>query len=204
MLMARETLAGCAVVVAVAVVAGASGCGSDTKAASSSSPASPNSVPSSTGSTAEAQPSNYTSLLMKPNEMGGDFSAARPPVLNPNGVPGVEQLFANPDNSRRIDDTILIFADPGAAAEQLAPTKATYADKVVGGSWQPADVGAGGSLISGTSPDNSHAVTVLLSTAGRALVSLEFEGAPSDPIDASVAADIGRKQNAAIKSGLPG
>jgi hypothetical protein len=47
-------------------------------------------------------------------------------------------------------------------------------------------------------------VTVLLFTDGRALANLEFDSAPNDPIDAPVALDIGRKQDAAIKKGLPG
>ena len=59
-------------------------------------------------------------------------------------------------------------------------------------------------MISGTSPDNSQAITVLLFTEGRALVNLEFDSAPNDPIDPDIATDIGRKQDAAIKKGLPG
>ncbi|EFG76985.1 hypothetical protein HMPREF0591_3126 [Mycobacterium parascrofulaceum ATCC BAA-614] len=59
-------------------------------------------------------------------------------------------------------------------------------------------------MISGTSPDNSQAVSVLLFSEGRALANLEFDSAPGDPIDPAVVTDIGRKQDAAIKKGLPG
>jgi hypothetical protein len=45
---------------------------------------------------------------------------------------------------------------------------------------------------------------VLLFNEGKALVNLEFDSSPNDPIDPGVATDIGRKQDAAIKSGLPG
>jgi hypothetical protein len=58
-------------------------------------------------------------------------------------------------------------------------------------------------MTSGTSPDNSQAVTVLLFTEGNALVDMEFDGAPNDPIDPAVATDIGRKQDEAIKNGMP-
>ncbi len=44
---------------------------------------------------------------------------------------------------------------------------------------------------------------MLLFTEGKALVNLEFDSAPSDPIDTDIAKDIGRKQDAAIKKGLP-
>jgi hypothetical protein len=42
-----------------------------------------------------------------------------------------------------------------------------------------------------------------LFTEGRALVNLEFDSAPDDPIDTAVATEIGRKQAEAIKAGLP-
>ena len=145
-----------------------------------------------------AQPADYSSLLIKASDIGGDLSAPQPPVLNPNGAAGVAQLFANTDNSRRIRDTILIVADPATAAAGLDNTKTNYAGKV-SGSWQPVDVGSNGALISGTSPDNSRAISVLLFTEGKALVKLEFDSAPNDPIDADVAKDIGRKQDAAVK-----
>jgi hypothetical protein len=196
MLIARKTLLGCAITAAVVGV-GAIGCGNETKASQSP----PSAAPSSGAASSSSPAGDHTSLLMKPNDIGGDFNAARPAVPNPNGADGVEQLFANPDNSRRIDDTILVFADPAAATAHLADTKIMFEGKV-SGAWQPADVGTGGLMISGRSPQSS--VTVLLFTAGRALVSLEFEGASNDPIDPAVAADIGRKQEATIKSGLPG
>jgi hypothetical protein len=202
--LARVSVAGCAVATLV-VGAVSTGCSTGNKAAAppSSAPSS-NSATSSTGSgtAAPAQPTDYSSLLIKASDIGGDLSAPQPPVLNPNGAAGVAQLFANPDNSRRIDDTILIVADPATAAAGLDNTKTNYAGKV-SGAWQPVDVGSNGALISGTSPDNSQAITVLLFTEGKALVNMEFDSAPTDPIDADIAKDIGRKQDAAIKKGLP-
>jgi hypothetical protein len=144
----------------------------------------------------------YGALLIKPSDIGGDLATPQPPVLNPNGVEGVAQLFANPDNSRRIGDTILIVDDPATAAAGLNNTKHNYAGKV-SGTWQPVDVGANGAMLSGTSADKSMAVTVVLFTEGKALVNLEFDSAPNDPIDPGVATDIARKQDAAIKNGLP-
>jgi hypothetical protein len=187
MKLARKTFVAWVV---AAIIGGAftAGCGNDQKAA----------MPSSSNS----QPAGYSALLIKPSDIGGDFNASQPPVQNPNGAAGVEVLFANPDNSRRIGDMISIAADPAAAASALGNAKNNYVDKVTG-SWQPADVGSNGSMISGTSPDKSQAVTVLLFTEGKALIKLEFAGAVNDPIDPGVATDIGHKQDAAIKNGLP-
>jgi hypothetical protein len=188
--LARKTFVVWAVA-AIGVGTAATGCGNDKKASS----------PSSSAASSTAQPSDYSALLIKPTDIGGDLTAPQPPVLNPNGAAGVAQLFANADNSRRIGDTILIVADPATAAAGLDNTKSNYTSKV-SGTWQPADVGSNGSMISGTSPDNSQAVTVLSFTERKALVNLEFDSAPNDPIDPAVATDIGRKQDAAIKNGL--
>jgi hypothetical protein len=197
--IARVTVVGWAVATLVVGAVG-TGCSTGTKTASPSSSAA--SSPGSSTAASSTQPSDYSSLLIKASDIGGDLSTPQPPVLTPNGAAGVAQLFANPDNSRRVRDTILIVADPAAAAAGLDNTKTNYGGKV-SGNWQPVDVGSNGALISGTSPDNSQAITVLLFTEGKALVSLEFDSAPNDPIDADIAKDIGRKQDAALKKGLP-
>jgi hypothetical protein len=197
--IARVTVVGWAVATLVVGAVG-TGCSTGTKTASPSSSAA--SSPGSSTAASSTQPSDYSSLLIKASDIGGDLSTPQPPVLTPNGAAGVAQLFANPDNSRRVRDTILIVADPAAAAAGLDNTKTNYGGKV-SGNWQPVDVGSNGALISGTSPDNSQAITVLLFTEGKALVSLEFDSAPNDPIDADIAKDIGRKQDAAVKKGLP-
>jgi hypothetical protein len=203
--LARITVAGWAVATVV-VGAAATGCGNDHETSSPST--STSTTASSTGSGGVTSPSpgqatDYSNLLIKASDIGGDFTTPQPPVLNPNNAPGVAQLFANADNSRRIGDTILIVADPAVAAAGLDNTKANYAGKV-SGTWQPIDIGTHGAIISGNSPGNSQAITVLLFTQGKALVNLEFDSAPNEPIDPAVATDIGRKQAAAIKSGLPG
>jgi hypothetical protein len=204
---ARITVAGWAVATIV-VGTSATGCGTDHKtSAPSSSTTSSSAATPSTGSSAvtspsPGQPTDYSSLLIKPSDIGGDFTTPQPPVLNPNNAAGVAQLFAIADNTRRIGDTILIAADPVAAAAGLESSKPNYG-AVVSGTWQPVDVGSNGAMLSGNSSDNSQALTVLLFTEGKARVNLEFHSAPNDPIDPGVATDIGRKQDAAIKNGLP-
>ncbi|OBI01661.1 hypothetical protein [Mycobacterium scrofulaceum] len=206
MKVARIGAAGSAVA-AIVVGAAVAGCGGSNNASPTPSVTASRSagasISSSVASPAPGQPTDYSALLIKPADIGGDLTAPQPPVLNPNNAPGVAQLFASPDNSRRIGDSILIVADPATAAAGIVNTKANYGGKV-SGTWQPVDVGSDGTMISGTSPDNSQAVTVLLFSEGRALVNIEFDTAVADPIDPAVAVDIGRKQDAAIKNGLPG
>jgi len=198
MTISRRNVAGL-VAAAMLVGAAASGCGSDKSSSRPGSSGSPT-APSPTG----APLGDYSNLLIKVTDIGPDYTAAQPPTMNPNGTAGVAQLFATADNSRRIGDTIVIAVDAAAAAAGLENSKKNYLDKaVVGGSWQPVDVGSNGTILAGTSPDNSQAVTVLFFTEGKALVDLEFDSAPGDPIDQNVVLDIGRKQDAAVKAGLP-
>lgn len=189
---------------AVATVLAAAGCGAGNApapppAASSSSAVSPTAV---TGPP-PGQPTDYSFLLVRPSDIGGELTASQPPLLNPDNTPGATQLFANSDKTRRVWDTVQVFADAAAAATELGTSKSSYAGNV-SGTWQPLGLGSNGTLITGTSPDNSQAVTVLLFTEGKALITLEFDSVPSDPVDPSVATDIGRKQDDAVKKGLPG
>jgi hypothetical protein len=193
---ARMTVTGWAVATIVVGIT-ITGCGNSKTSAPPSTGA-----PGST-SAANPHPPDYSALLIQPSDLGGDFTAPEPPVLNFNDTTGVAQLFVNADNSRRIGDTILVVDNPSVAAAALENTKTNYAKKV-NGTWQPVDIGSNGAMTSGRSPDNSQAVTVLLFTEGRALVNLEFDSAPNDPIDPGIATDMGRKQDAAVKNGLHG
>jgi hypothetical protein len=201
--VARIGLAGWAVVTIV-IGAAISGCGGSNKTSSPSS----SSAAASTSSTVvtgppPGQPTDYGSFLINSSDVGGGLAAPQSPMLSPNNAPGAVQLFANADSSRRLWDTIVVTADTTAAAAELATNKTSYAGKV-SGTWQPVAVGINGTMISGSTPDNSQAMTVLLFTEGKAAVTLEFDSGPGDPFDPAVVTDIGRKQDAAIKKRLPG
>ena len=99
---ARMSVTGWAVATVVVGIA-ISGCGNNSK---TSSPPS-KSAATTAVSTSAGPPPDYSALLIQPNDLGGDFTAPDPPVLNFNNTTGVAQLFVNADNSRRIGDTIL-------------------------------------------------------------------------------------------------
>lgn len=196
--VARIGMAGWVAAV-VAIGAATAGCGS----ADNAPPPATTAGPSAVTGPPPGQPTDYGYLLIKPGDVGGGLTAPQSPMLNPNNAPGVAQLFANADNSRRLWDTIVVAADPSAAAAELAGAKSDYAGKVVG-NWQPVAVGANGAIVSGASPDNSQAMTVVMFTEGKAFATLEFDSAPNDPFDPAAALDVARKQDTAIKNGLPG
>jgi len=170
---------------------------------SSSAPTSSAPPPSGSGA---AQPSDYSNLLIKPTDIvvpGDSFTLAQTlPVPTPAGIEGV---FMNQSGSRKIDDTIYVYAFPATAGQALDANAKMLSDPDLGVQGTPAsvDVGTGGRMVVGTSPDGSKAKAVVMFTEGRALAVVELDSPPNDPVQPDFVTDIAKKQDAAIKSGLP-
>jgi hypothetical protein len=195
MRISRPVIAG---VIVASMLTGASvaGCSSHSK---SSTPPS-----GSTTSTHAAQPGDYTSLLIKASDIDApEPFTASPPVKNPNGQQGATTTFTDQDHSHTIIDTIQITLDPAAAANELDSAKAVHHEALLAKPLS-ADVGVDGATISGTSPDHSKGVTVLLFTEGKAFVTLEFDGPSFALAPPDFVLDVGHKQDDAIKKGLGG
>ncbi|HZU48400.1 MAG TPA: hypothetical protein VFA16_14295 [Mycobacterium sp.] len=156
---------------------------------------------SSPGSPPKAE---YSNLLVNPNEVW-DTSAysAAPPVQNPNGQTGVQDVYTHRDKTRKITDTILVLSDNSAAATSLKQSQAGLGNRVVNPKTQPAPVGTEGIIVSGSSPDGSKSVSVLLFTEGKAATTVEFAGPTQDPITPDAVTEFGQQQDNAIKKGLP-
>jgi len=186
------------VVAATAITAslvGMSACGNDSKS----------SAPSS-GSSTTAHPviSDYTTLLIKPSDIKApDAFTAGPPTKDPNGQQGATITFTDQDHSHAIIDTIQILPDIEAAASALDSAKATHRETLLAKSLN-AEVGVGGSTVSGLSPDHSKGVTVLVFTEGKAMVTLEFDGPSFALAPPEFVTEVGQKQDEAIKKGLGG
>jgi hypothetical protein len=157
---------------------------------------------SSTASSSQAQPADYSRLLIHVTDIQTPMPfTAGPAIPNPNGQAGVETTFSNDDKSRQIHDTILVYGDPAAATSALDAAKAKLGDSVQG-TPAPAAVGAGGTSVSGNSPDGSKGVTMLLFTEGKAFTTLSFVGPPEMLPPPDFVMDLGQKQDTAIKNGL--
>jgi len=165
------------------------------------------SPPSTAGSS-----SDYSALLIKASDITqpADFFTNAPPTgftagaatTNPNGKPGVAGVFKSQDGSRQISDTVLVLADEAAAKSALDAAVAGVGGSVSIPTPQSFSVGDNGTLFSGSSPDQSKSVTVVMFTQGKAFTTLKFDGAPNDPVAVDFANDVGQKQDAAIKAGL--
>jgi len=176
------------------------GCSGATSTASKSSPGSP-------GTSAD-----YSALLIKAGDITqpADFFTGKPATgftsgsatINPNAKPGVATVFNSQDGSRQIGDTILVLADGPAAKSALSAAVAGLGTAVSFPTPQSSTVGSDGTLVSGTAPDGSKGVTILMFTEGKTFTTLEFDGAPNDPVAVDFADDVGNRQDAAIKAGL--
>ncbi|MDH6196175.1 hypothetical protein M2272_002818 [Mycobacterium frederiksbergense] len=153
----------------------------------------------------KSQASDYSHLLLQAQDISippNTFSA-RSSNVNPDGQSGASALFVNADDTMAILDTILIYPDADTATATLKKASESLDTMVTGGQPEPAPVGLGGTVISGTSPDGAKAVTLLLYTQGRALVRLEFDSTPGDPMSPQIVTGVGRMQQIALRVGLP-
>lgn len=199
---------------ATAVLVGATvvGCGDDksstpssSSSSSSSSPVASSSASTSAASSSPAAQADYTSLLIKPTDIGPNVFVDGPPSPNPSGVTGAAQTFKNPEGSRTIIDTVGINDDPAAAAQLLQRMKGALGRRF-NAPQQPIDIGSGGFMVIGqpADPAKQMEVSEAVFTEGKAIVDLEFDCVPGNPTPADELLGVARKQDAAVKSGLPG
>lgn len=152
---------------------------------------------------AGAEPVDYRQLPVDPNLITDSTAyIAMPPVLDPDGQTGVEQVFTHRDDSRHITDTVLVLPDPQSAGTALQGLQANLGADVVGQETQSVTLGDNGIVVSGTSPDGSQAVAVLLFTRGATATEIQFAGPPSDPVPLDLVTEYGQRQDDAIREQL--
>jgi hypothetical protein len=192
--------------VALLVGTAAVGCGGDDKESSSSSSTTSSSATGTSGSettsaAATAAPAgDYSKLLLKASDIDPSFTAS-PPETPPAGITGIGQTMANAAQNQTIKFQIMIETDAATAVKRLDEAKATISTEVDGAP-QPADVGDGGFIATGKSPDGSKAITEVYFTQGKAATSVEFSSAPNDPVQPETALAIAKMQATQIKNNL--
>lgn len=191
------------------------GCSKDDKSgdsATSSSTSSATSSAAAAASSSEAPTSaaadqpDYASLLMKPEDVpatpDGPFTGDEPKV-NTSEPPDVEQNYKSGPNT--INSSILIAADPAAAAKALADVVGKVTSTIVGTSTPLPSVAPDATVVAGTSTDKSKAMTALLFTEENTAVVILFDSAPGDlnAVPADYVESVGKVQQAAIQQALP-
>jgi hypothetical protein len=158
-----------------------------------------------TSSTAAAtQRLDYTRLLLEARDIstGEDTYTAQPATPNPDGRPGAEVLLVNQDQTKAVNILLAGLPDAASAPAALQEAQANLAKSLTGGQPQPSPVGSGGTAVSGTSPNGTKSVTVLLFTEGAALARIEFDGVPGQPAPSAFVTNVGQKQDIALRVGL--
>ena len=149
------------------------------------------------GGIGSASADDYTNLLIDPNIVIDTLAyTASAPAPNPGGLPGATVIFNHRDG-RTITDSVWMLADPAAAVAAVA--QAQSAVTIANPKTEPVDVGTGGQLISGTSPDGSKSRSLLSFTQGSAASTIEFNGPADDVVPTDLVVQLGQAQDALIK-----
>jgi hypothetical protein len=153
-------------------------------------------------------------LLIKPADIvapGDTWTlVSTKPLTDPTGILGTfGSGAADADGPlHEIDVSIHVYPDAAAAAQehdQVAPNIANpqMGFTLVGGTATPADVGTGGAMAMGTNSVGTKQRARLVFSEGRAFVQIEFFNPGNEPLKPDFVLDVARKQDAAVKAGLP-
>ena len=144
---------------------------------------------------AAAVPGDYAGLAVDPNLITDSqaYSAA-PPVLDPNGQPGVSTVYTHRMNDRTITDTVLVLANDQAATDAANAARGDVARSTT----TPVPVGMGGTKTVGTTADGTQSVALLTFTQGNAAAIITFTGPTRDVAPDDLVTEYGRKQDTAI------
>src|SRR6185312_2116387 len=152
---------------------------------------------------AAADPADYSGLLVNPNDVTDSTAyTASAPVQNPNNQQGVSAVYTHRDGTRQITETVLVLPDPAAATTAMNTSQNEMASHMANEMSQSVQVGTGATLLTGSSPDGTKSVSVLLFTQGNAAATVEFDGPPADAAPTDFVVDLGQKQDAAINNAL--
>jgi hypothetical protein len=150
---------------------------------------------------ATASADDYTALLIHPNQVtDSNAYSAGPAVMDPNGQPGAQMVFTHRDGTRVITDTVLVLPDPAAASGAASAAQANSG--ITNPKSQPASVGTGGTVLTGTGA-NGQSVSLLTFAQGNMATTVEFAGPANDPVPQDMVVDFGQQQDNAIKAWQP-
>jgi hypothetical protein len=199
-LRGRLSVGGLALLSTVAF--GASACGSSSDSGDTPATTKPATSSKTAAATSSASSStDLAALVIKPEDIPiPGFTQKSSTPVSESGANGVAVLFANADDTRELGDTILVLPDETAASAAMQAAVTATQGQVTGGTATPVQVGDGGTVVTGAQA--GKASTVLIFQQGKALVVMQFDSAPADPVPADLATTVGQKQADKIKSGL--
>jgi hypothetical protein len=192
------------------------GCGKDessspTASSAASASATASVAASSQASASSASPAaapNYATLMMPaasiPLSPAGPFTGDGPKV-DPSPPPDVSETFTTADKTAAIVSQVIIGKNAADAATALDIAKQKMGDTVSGAQAPMPSVSPDATVVAGTSPDGSKAVTMLVFTEQNTTVQLIFLSAPGDPnpVPTEYVETVATLQSDTIKHALP-
>lgn len=195
--MANQTSAIAAALVVTGLVTGSlvAGFGVDLPSAAPSSPSHPTSAP--------ARPVDYSNLLIPASDIAvpDDSFKLDQSAQAPNQV-GIQGSYSNQDGNRKISMMISVLPNAAMAVENNDNNTKTVDMFVQDTPPNPIDFGTGGVMAVGQA-EGGRSSAVVMFAEGRATVLIVFDSPPDDPLSPDFVLDVARKQDAAIKAGLP-
>jgi hypothetical protein len=159
---------------------------------------------SSSDSSSKSTPVDNSKLLMNPADIdlaGQTFTAAKPPQGFPTGA---AVAFVNGDQSLVIDDRIVIAPDSAAAEKAFEAGKGKLATALPDTTMTDAPVGQGGAMGVAKWKGGTKLANTIAFHEGTAFVTMEFDSPANAPFPQGFPVAVAQKQDAAVKSGLPG
>jgi hypothetical protein len=153
------------------------------------------------GSSHDYSSYDYSDLLLpEPIRLdpAHEFTSCCPVVHDPGGKSGVSKTFTSWD--RTLVATIVVSLNASAASGALNQAKADLPKTLTDAGAESAPVGTGGTVVSGTSPDGSKSVSILLFTEGKTFTTYEITSDLGDPVSTDFLVLVGQKQDARIKA----
>lgn len=169
-----------------------SGCSHDTTPSSASTASKP------------PTPVDNTTLLMNPADIvlpGQTFTTAKAPQGFPTGA---AVAYLNSDQSLVIDDRIILAPDAATAEKAFEAGKTKIANALPGTTMTDVPVGQGAAMGVATWKNGTKLANTVIFHEGTAVATMEFDSPVNAPFPQGFPVAIAQKQDAAIKSGLPG
>ncbi len=174
--------------------------GSTSSAAAASQPASASASTSAPGSSA-ASGGNLASVLISASDIPIPGFTEGTPQATPQGK-GATVAFTAAATKRTIGDTVVVLNSTAQATAAATASLSAAKGQITGAQVSAAPIGDGGTAIRGTASGQEAAVLVW--REGRSVIVLEFASAAGDPVPTSVIQTVATKQDAKVKTGIPG
>ena len=172
-----------------------------TSSAAAASPTASASASASAPESSAAADGNLASVLIPASDIPIPGFTRSTPVGTQQGK-GASAIYTQAAAQRTIGDTVVVLGTSAQAKTAAMASVSAAKAQITSAQVSSAPIGDGGTAIRGTA--STGEVAALVWTEGRALIVLEFQSPSGDPVPTSVIQTVATKQDAKVKTGVPG